>query len=169
MEYAIWFLLLVAVTVLGLHLVGRTLPREHRALRSTRIRAVPDEVFRTITDVEAFPQWRKDVRSVEKLGLVSGRRRYREISSQGTLAFEVTEEIPGRRLVTTIIDEGQPFGGRWTIDLGPVGDETEVTITEDGFVNPPIFRFISRYVFGQTAALETYLRNLEKRLDVGSR
>jgi len=169
MIYAIEILALLAGVGLVLYLLGRRLPREHRAIRSTRVRATPDAVFRTITDVEAFPQWRREIRSVARLDDVSGRRRYREITGQGTLSFEVTEEIPEKRLVTTIVDEGQPFGGRWTIDLLRAGDETEVTITEEGFVNPPIFRVLSRYVFGQTATMETYLRSLERRLEAATR
>ena len=35
-----------------------------------------------------------------------------------------------------------------------------VRITEDGEVYNPIFRFVSRFVFGQTRMLDAYLRAL---------
>ena len=40
----------------------------------------------------------------------------------------------------------QPFGGRWLITLARAGDKTRVTIREEGFVKPPIFRVLSKYV-----------------------
>jgi len=43
-------------------------------------------------------------------------------------------------------------------------DRTEVTITEDGEVYNPIFRFMSAYVFGHTATIEQYLTDLESRV-----
>lgn len=164
MKWILVLLVLAAVAVLTAHLVGRGLPREHRASRSERLRAPVASVFAAITRVEAFPQWRSDVKSVEALEPVSGRRRYRETGGRGALTFEVSEQIPNQRLVTAIVDEG-PFGGRWTFDLQPQGDETALTITEDGFVNPPLFRFLSRYVFGHATTMERYLANLSRRLE----
>jgi hypothetical protein len=38
-----------------------------------------------------------------------------------------------------------------------------VTITERGLVGNPIFRFVSRFVIGQTATMDSYLRALGKR------
>ena len=45
----------------------------------------------------------------------------------------------------------------------PEGGGTRVRITEDGEVSNVIFRFMSRYVFGQTATLDAYLTSLAKR------
>ena len=94
-----------------------------------------------------------------------GQPSFRETNAHGTMTFVISESLPDRRVVTTIVDEGQPFGGRWTFELEPEseGAATRVTITEDGWVNPPIFRVLSRYVFGHTATIEAYLGNLEKR------
>ena len=55
----------------------------------------------------------------------------------------------------------QPFGGRWLITLARAGDKTRVTIREEGFVKPPIFRVLSKYVFGHEATLTAYLKDLE--------
>jgi hypothetical protein len=40
--------------------------------------------------------------------------------------------------------------------------ETRVTITERGWVSNPLFRFVSRFIMGQTSSMETYLRSLGK-------
>ena len=40
---------------------------------------------------------------------------------------------------------------------------TRVTIREDGEVSNVLFRFMSRYVFGHTATMDSYLTALAKR------
>ena len=37
-----------------------------------------------------------------------------------------------------------------------------MTIREDGEVSNVIFRFMSRYIFGQTATIDSYLQSLAK-------
>ncbi len=39
-----------------------------------------------------------------------------------------------------------------------------VTITEDGEVYNPLFRFLSRYVFGYAATMDSFLARLAKSL-----
>jgi len=41
---------------------------------------------------------------------------------------------------------------------------TRLTITEDGEVSNVFFRFMSRFVFGHTATLDSYLAALTKQL-----
>ena len=71
---------------------------------------------------------------------------------------------PPRHLVTRIADDGLPFGGRWEYRIEPDGaGGSNVTITEHGSVYNPLFRFVSRYIMGHTATIESYLRALGKR------
>lgn len=162
MRLIVGLLIVVLVPLLAMHIVGARMPREHRAWRSKRIQGTAADVFLAITNVERFPAWRKGMKAVERLGDVDGKHRYRETTGQGTLTFDVDEATPPSRLITRIVDEGQPFGGRWTFDLRPDAGATDITITEDGYVNPPIFRFLSRYAFGHTATIDAYLNDLEK-------
>ena len=81
--------------------------------------------------------------------------------------MEVSGEEPPRRLVTRIADEDLPFGGTWTYRLEPDGGGTRVTITEDGEVYNPVFRFVSRFVMGHDATLRTYLDDLEAHMAGG--
>jgi len=46
----------------------------------------------------------------------------------------------------------------------PSGSGTRVRITEHGEVYNPVFRVLSRFVFGHTATLEEFLGNLERKL-----
>jgi hypothetical protein len=43
------------------------------------------------------------------------------------------------------------------------GDGAALRVTEDGEVYNVIFRFMSRFVFGQTGTIERYLKDLGKK------
>lgn len=146
-----------------LALVGARLPKDHVAARRAVIRRSPAEVFATIHDFARAAEWRRDVKHVTPLGDASGRPRFREDGAHGSMTLEVVEAVPAARLVTRIADEDLPFGGAWTYELRPVPEGTEITITERGFVKPPLFRTLSKYVFGHHRTLEQYLRALGKR------
>jgi uncharacterized protein YndB with AHSA1/START domain len=144
--------------------IGYSLPVKHRAQRETVVRQTPAAVFAAITDVKAFPTWRASVKSAEVLPDSGGKRRYREVGSDGEILYEVERSVPNQQLVTRIADPSLPFGGRWTFDLIPAGDATTLRITEDGEVYNPFFRFVSRFVIGHTGTIDRYLRDLSKHL-----
>jgi uncharacterized protein YndB with AHSA1/START domain len=139
---------------------GYALPVAHVATRNASLPAAPDRVFAAITDVEAFPKWRSDVEGVE-ITAHTPHLQWRERGSDGTIAFEVQESNPPRHLVTRIADRTLPFGGTWTFTLEPSGSGTNLTITENGEVYNPLFRVMSRFVFGHTATIDRYLEGLQ--------
>jgi uncharacterized protein YndB with AHSA1/START domain len=155
------YLLIVAAAlgaiVLVVLLVGWSLPVKHTATGEATLKSSPESLYQLITDVDRFPQWRSSVKRIERLPDSAGKTRFREIGSDGTILYEVDSAVPGQRLVTRIADRSLPFGGSWTYELMPRGDSTTLRITEDGEVYNPIFRFVSRFVFGHTATIEKYL------------
>ena len=140
---------------LGMWAVGSTLPVAHRASVTRVIEADPATVWSRIDDVAGWADWRDT--EVEILGPDSVR-----IRMEGeTLDYRV-ERPSLRTLVTRIVTPGLPFGGRWTWSARPVDDgATEVTIVEEGEVYDPIFRFFSRFVFGQESSIRAALDDLE--------
>jgi uncharacterized protein YndB with AHSA1/START domain len=160
--------LAVALVLLGLVAVvtalGALLPRDHVAWMTARIAAAPDAVWMTITTPADFPRWRKDIQRVELLPATPTGPSWREHSKNGAMTMAVDIADPPRHLVTRIADEGLPFGGRWEYRIEPdTAGASTVVITEYGSVYNPLFRFISRYVMGHTATIESYLRALGKR------
>ena len=76
----------------------------------------------------------------------------------------VERTVPDRLLVGRIADANLPFGGSWTYELAPrAAGQTSLTITEDGEVYNPIFRFVSRFVMGHSATINQYLSDVGKR------
>ena len=145
--------------------VGRSLPVEHSATVSRTVPGSPEEVWRVMTTPGRFPEWREDVESVVVLTPREGLPRWREVGPRGSMTLQVVRRDPPRSMVTEIADEDLPFGGSWTYELQEApGASTRVTITEEGEVYDPFFRFMSRFVFGHEATMEAYLDELEERM-----
>ena len=163
MPWVIGIIAVLAVLVVIVAGGGALLPAAHSCTRSAVVGAPPAAVFETIRDVAAQGSWRGDVKSVEVLPAAGGRLRYRESGSNGAILFEVVEESAPSKRVVRIADDRLPFGGSWTWVLAPEGNQTRVTITEDGVIKNVVFRFLARFAFGYHRSLEGYLENLGRR------
>jgi hypothetical protein len=161
-----WILIVVGV-IAGLialmAIIGALLPKGHTAARTTVINKPPEVLWQAMTDCAAFSQWRTDVKSVEVLPDRNGHTVWREDGKNGKITLETIEASPPSRLVLLIADPDLPFGGKWTYELQPSPGGSRVTITEDGEVYNPIFRFMSHVFFSQSASIETYLKALGKK------
>ncbi len=157
-------LLVVVVGLAGLIViivgVGAMLPKSPVVSRAITLHQNPEAVFAVISNFKDAPAWRPNVQSVEMLPPEGNLVRFREKSSDGVITYEVVESSGPGRLVTRIADAGLPFGGRWIYEIVPAGGGCRVNITERGEVYNPVFRFVSRFVLGQTRTLDTYLGNL---------
>jgi len=146
--------------VLVIVVVGYMLPKAHTASMTARYAAPPDAIWKSLTDVRAFPQWRKDLTRIELLPDENGQFGWREHGKQDAIAYRIETREPNRRLVTRIADKKLPYGGTWTYELAPDGSGTRLTITEHGEVYNPIFRFVSRFFLGYTGSMTEVLRAL---------
>lgn len=152
-------ILLIAIVFVG----GALIPRKHTATRSAIYKLSPEQIYQIISDHASHPSWRSDLKSVEILAPRNGHVVFRENSSSGPIMMEVTESAPPNRYITKIADDELAFGGTWTFQIEPAAGGARLRITEDGEVKNPIFRFMSKFVFGQTATMETYLKSLAKK------
>ena len=157
----------LAILVVVVLVVGWLMPVRHRASRQATFRAAPAAVWELITDVEAFPGWRGDVKAVERLPDRDGRPVWGEEGSNGRITYAVERAETPRLLVVRIADVNLPFGGTWIYEISPVSGGSTLTITEDGEIYNPIFRVMSRFVFGYESTITAYLAAAEKRLAGG--
>ncbi|HEV2883721.1 MAG TPA: SRPBCC family protein [Pyrinomonadaceae bacterium] len=154
---------LLVAAVLAVIVIGLLTPEEHRASRILNTRQSPQVVWDAINDHANESSWRADIASVTSLGERNGKPVWQENYKDGnTLALATTESKPPTRMVREIAEEG-PFSGRWEIDIAQTPDGSKVSITETGKVSNPIFRFVSKYVFGHTTQMERYLTSLAKK------
>jgi uncharacterized protein YndB with AHSA1/START domain len=123
------------------YIAGSLIPREHTAVATVQLAAPIDEVYDVISDYDTLHHWAPDTTPLEQLADDSGHRVYRR--SQGdAMVFTLLEERRPSRLVIQNNAEPPVYGGTWTWSLAPSQLGTEATLTEDGWVAPPLFRAI---------------------------
>jgi hypothetical protein len=157
----------VALVVLIMYVDGRTLPVEHSVSVTGTVAAPPARVFAFITAVANGPAWRHDVKSVRLLPPENGRDAWIEDLGQGVqMHFIATTTVPvdpaGHALRRVELSDPQ-YGGTWTYDLSPGADPntTILRITEQGYIHPPIYRFMMAHIFGPTRNLDQYLQDIQ--------
>lgn len=162
-----WIKRLVIVALLvcgGIYLKGRSMPREHTATSKIVLITAPDSVFEVARDFAKQGSWWSDLKGVQK---IAGRPREsweQDFGSDGKMEIEVTRVIPGRRIVTTILNETQQdWGGVWTLEIEATAAGTEVRITEEGWIESPFFRALSPLMGGHYKTMDSYLRSLGRR------
>lgn len=165
MRWVLRFALAGLVAVVAVLVIGSSLPVEHSVTREAVVQGSSVDVWQVVTDVERFPEWRPGVDRVVALDERNGLPVWREEGSAGRLTLGVVWFEPPDRLVVRVSDDDSAFGGTWTWDLSPAEDGgTRVTVTEDGEVYSPLFRFVSRYVIGHDRTLRTYLEALAEHM-----
>jgi len=163
MRIAAWILGPIVGIILLIVVIGWSLPVDHHVSREASFHVPSESLFAVISSPADFPRWKTGVKRVELLPDELGHARFREVSSNGAILYEIDRAIPNTQWVTRIADKSLPFGGTWTYDLTPNRDGTTLRITEDGEVYNPVFRFVSRYVMGQTATMDQYLADAQRR------
>ena len=143
--------------VLAVAAVGAMLPQAHRATRRARFRQPPEAVFAVLSGP---PDWRGDVKAS---GQLSDGRWWEEDRHGKKITYELVENRPPLRRAVRIADRNLPFGGTWTFDIAPESGGSSLRITEDGEVYNVIFRFVSRFVLGYTASIESHFRDLGRK------
>jgi hypothetical protein len=134
MKWMLIGLALIGGVVVIAAVAGALMPREHVASRTLRVRRAPADVWPVITSLAAA----------------------------SSVPVDVVERDPPHKLVSRVKDTERNFGGTWTIVIAPVPDGSTLTITEDGWVANPIFRFMSRAVIGHHATMDGLLKQVAK-------
>lgn len=157
---AILFLVLIVASMYG---IGAMMPESHTATLSQSYSASPDQLWDLITNFPEYEEWRSDFEKVELIDSVT----WREYYSYGeVLTFQQIEKDTLNFLKTKIADKNLPFGGYWEYTLLAEDENTtRVEIIENGEVYNPLFRFINSVFMDQTATIQTFLNDLELKVN----
>ena len=137
----IWIILGSLAGIVALvAIIGVALPVKHVASRDARFRKTPAELWPSISPGTTQQTFKQD-----------------------DVSYEVVDSLPNRRLVTRIADKNLPYGGSWTYEIEPDGSGSVLRITEHGEVYNPIFRFVSKFVMGHTATIDSGLKEIGKK------
>jgi hypothetical protein len=134
MKWALVIVVGLVVLIAVIAIIGATLPRTHVASRTLRVRRAPQEVWPVIS----------------------------QQMNASDVPIDVLESDPPRRLVSRVKETEKMFGGTWTVIVSPVAQGSTLTITEDGWVGNPVFRFVSRFVMGHHATMDRMLETVAK-------
>ena len=145
-------------------LIGVALPKGHVATVRAHFTTPTERVWTVVRDFHGYADWQAGVRSVERLPDRDGLRCWRMQRKGPAITFVVAQDSPPDLLVTHIADKRLPFGGSWVYEVKQDGEGTFVSVTERGEIYSPVFRFLSRFVFGYYGALEQYVTDLAKQL-----
>jgi len=161
-----WILIVagaLALLVAVAYGVGARLPREHVATVRAHFRVPPDSIYRILSEVESYPAWRSGVEVVQREPDRNGHITWQERERFGAREYEFTIAVRPTRLVSALLTPDAGYTGRWIYQIIPDAAGTVLTITEEGSVENPIFRFLSRFVFGKYASMESLLHSLGQR------
>ncbi|MBM9500987.1 SRPBCC family protein [Leptospira sp. 201903071] len=157
----IYVLVFLVLLVAGIYGVGASLPIEHSSSLERFFSAPSDRIYSLILNFKEYPSWRPNLKKIEEISSSS----WKETDSHNeTLTYSFVQERKNELVESKIMDEDKPFGGSWTFELSSVPNGTKLKITENGKVFSPVFRFFSKYVFGHTATIRTYLEFMEKEI-----
>jgi hypothetical protein len=157
-----WLLILAGILVcviLIVLLIGYFLPVKHTVSVTVTVNGRPEQVWQRLVGFKAYPNWRKDVKAVE---VISDTQWVETDQRDHRLPFSMNVKDRLRTLVTRIDGKDLPFGGSWVYVLEDRGNATTLTITENGEVYNPVFRFVSKFIMGHTATLKKYSTYLEQ-------
>ena len=146
-------------------LIGAFVSRDHRATSTVTLHQPPESVWTVVRDLGGVPAWWPEIKESVRQQDKNGREVWRQKMSGFEVPLIVIESTAPGRLVTQIdTSAGGAFGGTWTYEL--VADSgaggTKISVTEAGWIGNPIFRFLSRFVFGYYGTLDGYLKALGK-------
>ena len=162
----------VAVIVLAVVVVlimGALQPRNHTASATVVINAPQAVVWQRITDLQSQTSWRSGLTATEMLPAQDGHPCWQETSSFGKMPLcEVLSAPPSTRIVR-IADPNLSYGGLWTYELSPGmapndPNSTILKITENGFTNGWLFRFVGHYILHEDTQIKKYEADLQKSI-----
>jgi hypothetical protein len=163
MKIAFILFAVVVALVLVVLVIGAALPKNHVVSRHVILHRRPSEVYETVRNFSAAPSWRPDLTRVEMIPTGDDHVRFREHGKQGAVTYNLIEDRPNEKIVTRIADQDLGYSGSWTYTFQSEADGTRLEITEAGEVSNILFRFMSRFVFGQTGTIEKYLAALGRK------
>ncbi len=154
---------LLVLTGIVLYLVGRAQPERHTASIAFTLPKPRPAVWAALTDYATMPRWWPAVKSIRLETRLNGEIVTWNTDSHGKeIGFCTKSEQSPARLVREIVGDELPFGGTWTYELAEENGVTRVTLTEDGFIKPALFRGIAKLFMKPDATMRDFERHFTR-------
>jgi uncharacterized protein YndB with AHSA1/START domain len=159
------------IALLVFYFAGSRMPREHKAVVSATFPVDRAAVWDAINDFDGMPGWWPAVKSTRLERLTDGTVLTWNMDAHGNeIPFKTSELRPYNKLVRMIVETDQPFGGTWTFELADApGGGTTLTLTEEGWIGPPIFRAVAKWIVGLDSNQKGFMEHLRRHLAAKAR
>ena len=148
---------LVILAGMFFYLIGRAQPMRHTASITFTLPKSRAIVWAALTDYAAMSKWWPAVKAIRLETRANGEVITWNTDSHGKqVGFRTKEEKAPARLVREIVGDDLPFGGVWTYELTEVNGATQVKLTEDGFITPPLYRGIAKFFLPPDATMRDF-------------
>ncbi|HEY0747069.1 MAG TPA: SRPBCC family protein [Steroidobacteraceae bacterium] len=154
---------MLVVTGLGLLFLasGYAMPRDHQVRVSMRIPAPRSLVWVLVSDTQDMPAWFKEAASVHRVPQEGDHEVWKVDDAAGNSLTYVTVRREAPSLyIRAVRDPSGTFGGTWSINLEAMGNETQVSIEEKGWIAAAPFRPVQRFILGYDTTMKRYLAAL---------
>ena len=140
--------------------IGILLPARHSEEARMRLGASAETVWAVLTDLDGLPDWRRDLRRVERLPDAEGQVRWLEVRLAGpTATYRRVESVSPHRLV---IQSSEP-NCRWVYEIRTLDWGSELAVREERTIANPLTRTLVA-VFGDRDRVEGLTGDLRRRL-----
>jgi hypothetical protein len=170
----LWIALgIVLLVISSPYWIGAFLGDEYSGHARAVFSAPPEVVWKAVEDYRSHPLGGSAAHTVGELPTGGELPAWIEDHSGRSIRVTTLEVDPGRRCVREMHDRDAAFSARWTIELLPREEETELRVHQDctvagGLTNAPL-RFVMRFLDGARLAPRSYLEELAKGLAVRAR
>jgi hypothetical protein len=158
--------LLLSFILLGV-IIGFLLPKERIERRVTTYKASPKTVYEIVVNNNDF-SYRSDLTNLQIIENDGELETWKEISKNGQeIIFKTVEKIPYSRYEFEIV-EANGVKGNWIGEFNITeSGGTEFISTEKICIENPVIRLLSNLFFDLEKFMETYQKDLAKKLKEG--
>jgi hypothetical protein len=161
MKWLLIILIAIIALIAIMYLIGYFMPVQHVSTHTVLLNSTPENVWKILHDHSQYPSWRSDVKKIE----ITDATHWTEHTTNGKMSFEAEVIRVNSLFHAHITNKDLPFGGSWTYELVPDNGATKLVITENGEVYNPIFRFMSKFIFGHDSTMKKFAADLSMKIN----
>lgn len=141
--------------------IGLFLPARHSEEARTLLGASVETVWALLNDLDGMPNWRQDLRGLERLPDLRGQTRWLEIRSSGrSTMFQRVESVTPRRLVVRSAASNR----QWVYEIRTRDRGSEFVVREERTITNPVVRTFVMIFGADRDRIDGLTRDLDRRL-----
>ncbi len=166
--YIISFIIISLLSGVGFaYYTGGKLPERNSIGQSKSFEANQNLIWASILDIESYPLWKPNLKSIEMLGTNDkGYTKWREYYPYGkSITYEITEYIPKSLIEVRIIEAKNSAEGVWIFKLSNYQNRGVLQVKRFAIIKSNLDRFIRRWIDTKYNEVDYMLMSLNTYLN----